>query len=92
MSNELLSNYVLASSAARYLGLSSRYFQDKKESLSKDIIIRKSSNLLWVKLPKEVIRLHDDGYMAVKMSSNENSSDYEHFFNLTDKVTIGFWK
>lgn len=89
--SEILIDYVLATSAARGLGLDSGYFKKDKESIHGDIVVAKQCGMLFVKLPEYVMKLLRDGYTGFKITCDEDIELSEHTFQLTSNTTIGFY-
>jgi len=89
--SELLIEYVLASSAARWLGLHRSFFLNNKQSLNNKILIAKQCGMTFVKLPEEIIRLNKEGYIPFKINDDKDELSATFTFQITNKTKIGFY-
>jgi len=85
---------------AKELALNPRYFskiyaraQKGNTTLSRGVEIKKQAGMIFVALPPHVVAMiNDPAYTAAQIQPEDEERDYDHVFQLTRDVRIGFWK
>lgn len=94
--NELMIDFLLASSVARNFGLSAEYFSQAYRkggaTLHGEIVLKEQCGMLFIKLPKQTMEMLRDGAIAVKMDCDDDDREFDHILQLTRQTRIGFWK
>lgn len=93
--SEILIDYILATTAARGLGLGSGYFKQVEAAgspIHHEVMMAKQCGMLFVKLPKSVMDMLREGYTGIKITSKEDEQYCDHFFQLAQRTKIGFYK
>ncbi len=94
--NDLLIDFLLASSVARHFGLRAEYFSQAyrtgSATLHNEIELQEQCSMLFIRLPKEAMQMLRNGAVAVKLDCNEEEKEFDYILQLTRQTRIGFWK
>lgn len=94
--NELMIDYLLASSVARHFGLRAEYFSQAYRTggatLHDEIVLQKQCDMLFIKLPKKAMEMLRDGAIVVKLDCDDDEKEFDYILQLTRQTRIGFWK
>jgi len=87
--------FMIGTWLARYFGLDSRYFSKlnsrKSITLNHLVEVKSFEGIVFVSIPKDIQQHIREGYMAGKIESGDDLSEYDHVFDLTNQTKIGFW-
>lgn len=92
MNIRFIDGYCSAIDLCETLGLYKDYFRINRKYNNTEVI--KLSNILFVKPPKWVRKLLEQGYNGFVIKSKEDLKlcSINKFYKPTDKTKIGFWK
>ena len=92
MQSMFLDGEVLGSFLASALCLNRQYFSKAfKRKFKLNVQMRELNGYVFVKVPNDLRKLIDAGYIARKIEAND-VADYEFKFELSKDCVIGFWK
>jgi hypothetical protein len=88
-----LDGEILGSYLAKVFSLNRQYFLVAyKKKCNINVQLRELNGYVFVKVPNDVRRLIDEGYIARKIEQDDDGIEYEHRFELSKDCVIGFWK